>query len=106
MTKASDKQLGELHGKLAKSMVRALDASDKAIVLLDKYEDELPGEVVEYLTKQADANPALLTAVSKFLKDNAITCSIDDSEELSHLEQLLKTKPERKRVGNVVPISE
>lgn len=106
MAKASDKTLGELHGKLASSMLRALENSDAAMALLEEYEAELPEAVVLYLSKQADANPALLTAVSKFLKDNAITCAIEDSEELGALEKLIQSKPPRKSIGNVVPIGD
>lgn len=104
MAKASDKILGELHGKLAQAMLSALSTSDAAAQLLEEFGDELPGPLVAFLTKTADTNPSLLTAVAKFLKDNSITCAIEDSEELSELEQRLKTK--RKRVGNVIPIDE
>lgn len=104
MTKATDKLLGELHGKLATSMLEALKASDQAKALLDEYADELPGAVTAFLSKHADANPALLTAVSKFLKDNSITCAIEDNDEMSELEQRLAKKRERKQVGNVIPM--
>ena len=102
MSKASDKILGDLHGKLAKSMLSALESSDTAQDLLTAYGEELPIEVIQFLTKLSSNNPALLTAVSKFLKDNDITCSIEESHELSELEIRLANK--RKRVGNVVPI--
>lgn len=85
-------------------MLRALKASDAAVELLDEFGEELPGPVQAFLNKQAEANPALLTAVSKFLKDNNITCAIEDSKEMSELEERLSKK--RKRVGNVVPITE
>lgn len=104
MSNATDKLLGELHGRLANAMLASLDASEKAAALLDEYSDELPGAVQAFLVKTADSNPALLTAIAKFLKDNAITCAIEDSEEMSELEQRLRNK--RKRVGNVIPITE
>jgi len=102
MTKATDKVLGELHGKLAKSMLAALAASETAASLLEEYGEELPGAVQAFLVKTADSNPALLTAVAKFLKDNSITCAIEDNDEMSELEQRLQNK--KKRVGNVIPI--
>lgn len=102
MSKASDKILGDLHGKLAKSMLSALESSDTAQDLLAAYADELPTDVTQFLTRLSTSNPALLTAVSKFLKDNDITCSIETSSELSELEVRLANK--RKRVGNVIPI--
>lgn len=105
MTKANDKELGELHGKLAKSMLAALNASETAKILLDQYSHELPAEVVKFLLGHADANPSLLTAVAKFLKDNQITCAVSDSEEMSELEKRLKNK-KRVSVGNVTHITD
>lgn len=104
MTKATDKTLGELHGRLAKAMLSALSSSEQASSLLQEYSDELPEAVVVFLGNLSDANPSLLTAVSKFLKDNSITCAIEDNNEMSELEKRLISK--RKRIGNVIPITE
>jgi len=106
MSKATDKLLGELHGRVAKTMLEALEASDQAQGLLDEYETDLPNDVVNYLKKSAMNNPALLTAVTKFLKDNSITCVIEDNNDMSELEERLKNKRHKKRIGNVVPIDE
>ena len=105
MSKASDTQLGLLHGKLAKSMSDALEASEAAILLLEEY-DELPEKVRMFLEKHALANPALLTTVARFLKDNSITCTIEDHEEMSILEKTLKNKKRRSSVTNVVTIED
>ena len=102
MTKATDRLLGELHGRLAKSMLSALSASEQAEALLEEYQDALPDSVVSFLSKTAGTNPSLLTAISKFLKDNDITCAIEDNVEMSELEERLENK--RKKVGNVIPI--
>lgn len=102
MSKATDKKLGELHGKLAESMLSALKSSEVAQALLDEYGDELPGPVQVFLDKTASTNPALLTAIAKFLKDNDITCAVEDSPEMTELEQRLQQK--RRRVGNVIPL--
>lgn len=105
MTKASDKDLGLLHGALARAMIQQLKSTDDAAALIDEYHDELPGDVLAFLEKQSSANPALLSAITKFLKDNNITCSIEDSDEMSELAQRLANKPVRK-VGNVVPFAD
>lgn len=105
MTKATDRLLGELHGKLAKTMIAALEMSDTAEFLLQEYGEELPEAVYDFLSKNTITNPALLTSISKFLKDNDITCAVEDNDEMSDLEQRLKTK-QRRRVGNVIPINE
>jgi len=104
MTKATDKLLGELHGRLAKSMIAALSASEKAEALLDEYREVLPDAVTEFLESTAGTNPALLQAVSRFLKDNDITCVVEENHDMSELEQRLSNK--RKRVGNVIPIED
>ena len=107
MTKqnATDKQLGELHGRLAEAMLRALDASEAAAALIEEYAAEMPGAVLEYMSKQAAASPALLTAIAKFLKDNDITCAVEDSEQMTDLQRRLENK-QRKRVGNVTHLHE
>ena len=106
--KATDKELGELHSLLAKSMKAALEASSEAQDLLDACVDsgeELPLAVEAFLERAADANPSLLTAVAKFLKDNNITAAIEDSKDMSELEQRLKKK-RKHSTDNVVPIKE
>lgn len=104
MTKSAgtEKQLAALHKKLTTSMLDALDTSDTAIILLGKFPD-LPDEVTEFLRNACDVNPALLTAVSKFLKDNDIKCPVEESKELNSLEQRLKRK---RTVGNITHIDE
>lgn len=101
MTKATDKVLGQLHGKLAASMLKALEAADEAANLIEEFSEEIPPEVYAYLEKQRDASPALLTAVSKFLKDNDITCAIEDTPEMTELAQTLAQK---RRVSTLVPV--
>ena len=88
MTKkaATDEVLGELHAKVATVMTRVLD---KAADALDKEpaEDELPYEI----------NPALLGAVTKFLKDNEITADVSGVKELTSTKERLKEKAKRRR---------
>ncbi len=104
MTKAAgtEKQLALLHKKLSATMLAALDTSDKALFLLGQFPD-LPSEVTEFLEKACAVNPALLQAVSKFLKDNDITCPQDESSELNDLTERLKKK---RTVGNITHLDE
>lgn len=97
--RATDVLLGELHGRLAKAMLAGLRKSDRAEVLLAKYQEELPEDVVEFLEDLMEVNPALLTAVTKFLKDNAITCAVEDNEELTELERQLAER--KKSIKNI-----
>lgn len=107
MKKATDVELGELHALLARAMKDALQASTEAQDLLDACIDggeELPVAVEAYLSRAASANPALLTAISKFLKDNNITAAVEDNEDMSELQKRLKDK-RKNSVGNVIPMS-
>lgn len=106
MNKATENELGELHSRLARAMKQALEASDEAVRLLENIDpEEVPAEVLVFIKKHAAANPSLLTAIAKFLKDNDITCAPSDSEELSELEETL-SKKRRRSVGNVVHIED
>lgn len=104
MARATNDALSELHETLARHMLRALDTSDQAKKLLEQY-PELPDGVREFLRVRGSDNPALFTAVTKFLKDNNITTVIDDSKEMSELEARLKAK-KKISVGNIIPMEE
>lgn len=114
MTKqtATDKELSKLHKKVAKAMLQQLDDAEEAQKLLDRkyFDDEenevfIPEDVRMFLKKCVSASPALLTAITKFLKDNEITCQVDESDEMSDLQKRLANK-QRKSVSNVIPIGE
>lgn len=102
--KATDKELGELHALVAKGFKQGLANSERAVRLLAEHGDELPDEVKAFLVDQMETSPSLLTAATKFLKDNDITCVIEDNAELSDLQKTLEAKRKRKQVGNVIPI--
>lgn len=105
MTTATTNELSVLHKQITKVMLAGLEAHGKAQVLVLKYGDELPDDVVEYLQDVQEPNPALLQAITKFLKDNQITAAVEDSQELSELEERLANK-RRKRVDNVEFLNE
>ena len=92
MTKASDKELSVLHKQVASAFSQALQAKEEAQQLLDEHGSELPDAVKWFLEKYAVPNPSLLAAATKFLKDNNITCVIEDSAELSNTARLLQEK--------------
>lgn len=101
---ATEKELAELHNKVARQLARQLENADMALMLLHDHRDECPEPVIEFLEKCSIASPALLTIAAKFLKDNDITCLVEDSKEMSDLEKRLAAKKERKAVGNVLPL--
>jgi len=97
---ATEKELSALHNKVAKALSDKLESADTAGALLEEFRDELPEEVIKYLAAQSDASPALLTVITRFLKDNSITAVIEENEELTALDKQLAEKRKR-RVGRL-----
>jgi hypothetical protein len=78
MAKATEAKLSELHGVVADELKRRIE--------------------------EGEASAADIGAAIKFLKDNHITASIEDSEGLSDLKKKLDEKM-AKRGGKVVPLT-
>jgi hypothetical protein len=87
---ASESLLGQLHERVAKVMLDALDRYAKFdlddIVLGD------PDGNGMVTVSIPEPSAALLGAITKFLKDNDITCQIEESKEMSDLEKRLQAK--------------
>jgi hypothetical protein len=99
---ASERTLGELHSRVAKVMVGALDVYDTAQeVYLEK---AAQGDTTDVIVPEVNAS--LLSVITKFLADNSITCVPEESEELTGLHAKLKEKRQnRKTVSNVVHLT-
>ena len=106
VTKASapEDKLGALHAKVADVMLKALDAIELANEKAPEQDDD--GNSLPPMEPSA----ALLGAITKFLKDNNITCNTEDSQTMTGLQQRLKDKPRLARKApaetNVVPLRE
>lgn len=105
---ATEDALGELHNKVAKVMTNALNQIEAAQDHFDVLEQQLdagdvsdPDKVADVLKARPDVSPALLSAMTKFLADNHITCN-DTKGAASGLKDTLDKK-RRRSVGNVVP---
>lgn len=93
MTRATEDQLAALHKRVAESFVNALDQSTEASRLLEVERDvPLPVDVVSFLEELTTVHPSLLTAATKFLKDNNISCSPGESADLNRLAKQLQDK--------------
>lgn len=94
---ASESELGLLHNKIAKVMVRALDQFEQA---QDAFDPQVEGSILP------EPNASLLSVMTKFLNDNKITCAPEESESVSELADRLANKRTgrraRRQVGNVV----
>jgi hypothetical protein len=92
---ASESSLGDLHTKVAKVMINALD---KVIAQQENPTQDENGNDVEVVI-----NPALISVAVKFLDSNKITCAPEIGNTMSELEQKLAAKAKKRRqVGNVV----
>ena len=84
MSKSTEDELSSLHGAIAKVLI---DQITETIVI-----QEEDGAEKEIYT----VTPATLGVAIKFLKDNDITTSIEDDDNLGELDDLLKKKREKR----------
>jgi len=99
---ATEQVMGDLHEKVATVFLRILkkyegrmDAADAA----REAEDELANTL---LTE--DVNPAMMSAITKFLKDNSIEFDTEEIQKLTDTEQRLNAR--RQKRGNLVQLGQ
>lgn len=91
---ATETELGSLHSKVAKVMTKALDNFEKA---QDSFDPTVEGAILP------EVNASLMSVITKFLNDNKITATPEQSASVSELAQALQNKRKaRRQVGNVV----
>lgn len=95
MTKkaANEETLGTLHAKVAEVMLNALNSTDmlNEQIAADN-EKARQADQLDAIRDLIEPSPALLGAITKFLKDNEITCNTEDSVGLTALQQQLANK--------------
>jgi AAA+ superfamily predicted ATPase len=84
MARSTEQELSELHGAIARVLISQLN---ETITITD--DDGMEAVV-------ATATPATLGVAIKFLKDNDITASIADDENMNELDEMLKRKREKR----------
>ena len=84
MARSTEQELSELHGAIARVLISQLS---ETITITD--DDGMEAVV-------ATATPATLGVAIKFLKDNDITASIADDENMNELDEMLKRKREKR----------
>lgn len=101
---ANELSLGNLHNTLTRVYTKILTRYENKLdeeateqLTSDNLEDEMVEELVD---SGVFINPAMLTAVAKFLKDNSISFDSEELEKLGSLERRLQDK--QKRRANVV----
>lgn len=83
---SNEKALGDLHGLLTKVFMKVLKKYETQLDAVQTADFE--SEVVEELMDVAvEPTPAMLSAISKFLKDNSIAYDTEDLNKLSTQER-------------------
>ena len=103
---ATEAVMGLLHGKVASVLVKAFDNVERAqIAFEDAIKSGDQDAVLAALGAMPEVSPAMISAATKFLADNKITCQPEDDENIGGLADRLKNKQTQKRraVGNIVP---
>lgn len=92
MTKTTPvEELNNLHTVVAKVLVNELTKSETIVV---------NGEEIEIST-----SPAMVAQAIKFLKDNNISSTPEEDENLKSLEETLKHKAKHSRLTSVSPLN-
>ena len=109
---ATEKALAGMHSLLARVLTKTLEKYEKSLDLLDKLDkDDLENEfIAAAIAEIGEPNPAMLSVIAKFLKDNEIAFDTEEVETLNSTERRLAERREaRKRAGinlSVVPLHE
>ena len=96
---ASDKQLGALHQKLAEVLSEALDGQ-----VVEGYEDPETGEVQEAMNIPPSAS--ILTVAAKFLKDNDVTCDVEQNDTVAAMRNKLVANKARLSASDKAAIAD
>ena len=111
---AKEKQLGSLHTTLARVFEKVLLKYEMDLKVIEKFggtdeDGELVADdlMVAMLAELGEPNPAMLSAIAKFLKDNDIGMDSEAVEELNSTQRRLEERrAARKAAGlnlSVVP---
>ena len=103
---ATERTLGSLHDKVASVFIKVLQRYEARLDVLDtldtsEIEDEMLRELME---DGALPNPAMLSAITKFLKDNEISFETEQLDELTATERRLAER--RADRGKLVSLSQ
>jgi hypothetical protein len=103
---AKEQQLGKLHAKITEVFLKVLDTYHKRLDVVDGIDpDEIEDQMIaELLSEGAMPNPAMLSAITKFLKDNDIGFDTEKLAELSDQERRLKERREKR--GTLVSLAD
>lgn len=99
---ASEVALGGLHSTLARVFTRVLEKYEKSLAALENIPaDEIEADMIEALMAISEPNPAMLSAVSKFLKDNDIGMDSDEVDQLNETERRLQEARKKRQASGM-----
>jgi len=108
---ATEETLGKVHKQLARVFNRVLEKYEMQLRAIENIKpEEIEQDMLEELMK-TDPNPAMLSAISKFLKDNEIGIDNEEVQELGLTQRRLRDRREaRKKAGlrlvDIPPVQE
>ncbi len=94
MSKANESKLSDLHGAVAQVLTAQITHTEEETVFNAEGEEEATGEHIY------TAPPATIAAAIKFLKDNQITCDIEQDENMGNLRDVLSKKQKKSRLSD------
>lgn len=89
MSKASESKMNELHEQLAQTLITMTQVREVEEVVGE-------GEDAVKVIKTIDPSPAALAVAAKFLKDNSIFSTPEQTDALAELQDKLKQKQTRR----------
>jgi hypothetical protein len=92
MSKANEKKLSDLHGAVAEVLLEQVTRTEEETYFDQDGVEQSTGEVISC------ASPATLAQAIKFLKDNEITCDVEQNENMNNLREVLKSKQKHSRL--------
>lgn len=102
---ANEGRLGTLHSKITEVFIQVLERYETRLDLREQLStDDLQEEILaKLLDMDFEPNPAMLSAITKFLKDNEISFDTEQLEQLSDQERRLKERREKR--GSIASLS-
>ena len=103
---AKENTLGGLHGTLARVFQKVLEKYELNLEAVAHLRDngDLEDEMITVLAEIQEPNPAMLSAVSKFLKDNDIMYDTEEIDKLNAQQRRLEEL--KKKRGKVVNLND
>jgi hypothetical protein len=99
---STEVQMGKLHLKLTELFLNILNKYENDLSAMDNVGEELLDEL---MAEGNMPNPAMLGAITKFLKDNSISLESEALDELSDMERrLVNKKKNRPNMASVTAL--